>query len=508
MLGTKPVRKPKKILASFPRHLTARDVQKNALLELEKAWDSADIFVINLPVSAGKSAIAMSIARWVGKATIITPNKMLVDQYQQEYPSLQVLRSKSDYFCSTFQVPVDKRPKGKGMPTLCSDWEHCDGCSTYRDALKKSRVMPYLTVNYHIYMSHKLYKPTLVIDEAHQLIPMIKGMAAKKLWQFHHRFPSNLDSRDKIKRWVNSLPPEKFNYKWTKAGDDRKWSEQGGLQALKDELNSIRPSYLVRMTTDNFKDEEHYCIKMEPLDIKGHEAVDFMLPKQVKKIVLMSATISRKDIEQLGISDRKIVYIQASSPISAENRPVYIDYNAAERLNYQNQTGLLPKLAEYIMDLANYHEGQKGLVHLTYGLAEQLRNLIGEDKRFIWHDRDNKRQQYQHFRDSDGQKILIASGLYEGIDLPYDAGRWQVIGKVPWPSLADPAIKHLSDLDPEYYAWEVCKTFQQACGRICRTPTDYGVTYCFDSSIDRLINNYPDFWPKWWTEALNIVGDK
>lgn len=497
----------KPILTKFPYHIKPRDVQKNALLELEKQWDKADIFVINLPVAAGKSAISMTIARWAGKATIITPNKLLVDQYQAEYPTLQVLRSKADYYCSTFQGPVSKRPKRKDLPSLCEDWQHCDGCSTYREHLKKSRIMPYVLVNYHIYMSHKLYKPTLVIDEAHQLIPMIKGMAAKNYWQFNYRFPSNLDSREKIKRWINSLPPERFNFKWTRAGDDRIWGEQDGLLALKEELNSERPSFLVRLATDVYNDEEEYCIRMEPLDIKGNAAVDYMLPKQVKKIILMSATISRKDIEQLGISDRKIVYIQASSPIRAENRPVYLDYNAAYRLNYQNQQSLLPKLAEYILDVAEYHKGQKGLVHLTYGLAEQLYPLLSNDDRFIWHGRDDKRSQYQLFRDTDQPSILVASGMYEGVDLPYDAGRWQIIGKVPWPSLADPAIKYLSDLDPEYYAWETIKTMQQACGRICRTLDDYGATYIFDRSFERLLIEHPDLFPQWWQDGFHRLGD-
>ena len=127
-----------KILPKFPSHLKPRDVQKNALLELEKNWDKGNVFVINLPVASGKSAIAMTIAKWAKRASIITPSKLLVDQYAEEYPSTHVLRAKADYYCSTFECSVDKRPVKKGMTKTCPKDIPCDGCHKYLGDLRKS----------------------------------------------------------------------------------------------------------------------------------------------------------------------------------------------------------------------------------------------------------------------------------------------------------------------------------------------------------------------------------
>ena len=96
--------------------------------------------------------------------------------------------------------------------------------------------------------------------------------------------------------------------------------------------------------------------------------------------------------------------------------------------------------------------------------------------------------------------------MYEGIDLPYDAGRWQILAKVPYPSLADPAIKYMASIDEEYYAWETIKTVLQACGRICRTPEDYGVTYIFDKSFERLYNQNNELWPLWFQNSVQGIG--
>ena len=113
---------------------------------------------------------------------------------------------------------------------------------------------------------------------------------------------------------------------------------------------------------------------------------------------------------------------------------------------------------------------------------------------------------YRKFRESrpeDGA-VLVACGMYEGVDLAEDAGRFQVIAKVPWPSLADRAIRYRSDTDPEWYIWNTLKDVIQACGRICRGPTDWGDTIILDGSMDRLLTSAAEYGiiPTWFQAAL------
>ena len=493
-----------KILEFFPRKLDPRPVQANALKELERLWDSANIFVINLPVASGKSAIAMTIAHWQKKCSIITPTKLLVDQYKNEYNHVHVLRAKSDYWCSTFKCPVSKRPKSKKLGATCKKDLGCSGCQSYLKDLRQARVMPYLLSNYYIYLAHRLYRDTLVVDEAHNMIDVLKNMAAKRFWQFKHQFPSNLKTREDIKHWVNNLPDSAFHYHFKQSGD-RTWTDQVGLEFLRAEINSYRPRYLITMEQEDYRGEKHTCIKMTPLDIS--DAPPVMWPSEVKKIVLLSATISRKDIEQLGLAGKKVQYIQADSPIQAERRPVVLAMNA-QSMAWKVQDQNLPALCRYIEEAAFHNDDVKGLIHATYGLSRKLREHNWSPQvreRLIFHDKETKTQQYNYFRESTAPKILVASGMYEGIDLPYDAGRWQILAKVPWPSLADPAIKFLCGEDEEWYAWETIKTVLQACGRICRTPEDRGVTYIFDKTFERLYLQNPGLFPDWFKHSVKGV---
>jgi len=121
----------------------------------------------------------------------------------------------------------------------------------------------------------------------------------------------------------------------------------------------------------------------------------------------------------------------------------------------------------------------------------------------FFHDKKNKQSQFRAWLNSEGG-ILVASGMTEGLDLAGDKARWQAVGKVPWPSLADPVIREWSERDPDAYVWETLRTLIQASGRVCRTPDDFGATHIFDKDIDKLLERAQDakLLPTWWEEAL------
>jgi Rad3-related DNA helicase len=96
--------------------------------------------------------------------------------------------------------------------------------------------------------------------------------------------------------------------------------------------------------------------------------------------------------------------------------------------------------------------------------------------------------------------------MYEGIDLPYDAARWQALTKVPYPSLAEPAIKYLADKDPEWYQWETAKLVLQASGRVVRASDDWGITYILDSSFEQLYEKAEHLFPQWWQDSLAMMS--
>lgn len=476
------------ILSHFPG--TPRPVQKAVLLSLERKWKDYDVFVIQAPTASGKSRIAMTISSWQKDVDIITPTNILLQQYVKEFPKFPKAIRHNFYpcygHCSTLK---------KGYSSRCE----------YMDDRRRVRSESRGFMNYYMYMSMnsgwqtRIVGSKIVIDESHNLIPTIQALEASKLWRHQWHWPSTLSSYDDLLKWC----------KQTAASGTLTIEKQGKIEAIIRDLDTFCPKYVFEKTKELWKRpkvaEKRDVILLKPVDIR--EATPYFWQNLgrkrygVNKVVLMSATINKKDIEALGLDKHRVLYLECESAIEASRRPVW--YTPITAVTHASIEYSAKKLGEHIRDvIAPHHLTEKGLIHATYEMSTLLRKHLEDDDRYIFHNKWNKQQKYQEYLKSGEPKILVASGLYEGIDLPGDLGRWQVIAKVPWLSLGDRAIKYKSEINPEWYSWNCIRDLCQASGRICRTPTDYGITYLVDSTFERLLQDSAHLFPKAFKEAL------
>lgn len=489
------------ILSHFP-YPSIRPVQEELLLEIQARWNSGDVFVINAPTALGKSAIAQTILGWQYNASYITPTNQLLDQFLSEFPATKTLRRLDSYVCQ------DLLPKHNyACATIRGQHgKFCKGCPAGNAlACAKYKQGPG-AYNFHTYMAHKLYRDVLIVDEAHQIIPTIQSIASVKIWEHKEKYPRDWNKQDKrpLYEWLHNLPASKRKNKWWKY--------------VAEALDTDQPQHVIGETTGEWlrghgdvprgEAVELPLLEVKPIDIRDLKETGLFIPRSVKKIVLMSATIGPQDIEQLGLSRRRVVYLNCASPIDPANRPIVPTPIAAA--SYKNLEGATKLMCDYIREvLCMNHSSEKGIIHATYKQAEIINDILDRDPvvgdRLLFHTRDNKSDVLRRFLDAppaDGC-ILIASGMYEGVDLPYDLARWQVITKIPWLSLADPAIKWKADREPDWYLWETMKKVIQACGRVCRTPEDFGTTYILDSTFNRLYQDGYHLAPQWWREAVD-----
>lgn len=353
--------------------------------------------------------------------------------------------------------------------------------------LRKARVYPYQVSNYYSYMAHKLYKDVLILDEAHTVLPMIRDLAAKKLWYHDYRYPRGTRTYAQLLDWARREAAD---------GPGNKRPEDKKFKALLADLESGAHRYLIQAGEDMYHGQLRPCLKMLPIDTSTQPPLLWPAGK-VKKVVLMSATIGAKDVEQMGLAGRRVEWVRGESPIDAHRRPFV--FRPAVGLASTAPPSEFERLAELLRTVLDKHKGQKGLIHAPYALAQKLRSLLPDNPRLLFHDTYNKKAQFDEYVASEGDAVLVCSGLYEGIDLPYDAGRFQVIAKVPWANLGEPSVRYLASTDETRYAWDAAKLVMQGAGRICRTPTDYGVTYLFDKSFARIPR---ELLPTWFLAAL------
>jgi Rad3-related DNA helicase len=474
---------------------TPRPQQVDILNKVEANWDKYDVFVIEASVAVGKTRVAQCIAAWNNsknkkKTRIITPTNLLVEQYKETFPRMHCLKKQESYRCDCYPDSMELAMANcKNRKQV--EGEFCPTCA-YVKAVRQSYVMPYMVSNYYVYMVHNLHVNTVVIDEAHNLLPFVRNMSGKKLWHHEYHFPSYVNSYGSLLKWVNSLPATQLE-------------ASAKLKLLKEELETGRLRYLVELGEDEYRGDVRKCIKLLPIDVSKEKPI--LWPNKgknaVEKIVLMSATINEVDVAALGLDQKRVLKITVGSAIDVEKRPIIYDPIINMALAYQPKA--IPELAKFIEEAAAHYEGTKGIVHVTYSVAVKLQQYIS-NPRILFHDQENKSEIYNLWRESDPKEglVLIGAGMSEGLDLAGPDYTWQIISKIPYPSLEDPAIRYLAENNPKTYAWDTLRVLCQSYGRICRTPDDYGVTYILDKQFESLLKRGQEYGitPNWFYEAL------
>jgi Rad3-related DNA helicase len=466
------------IMQHFPQKLSPRLEQLKLLEAVASNWTTTDVFVLEAPVALGKSAIAYTIAKWRASfgetVAITTPSNILLNQYAESFPDLDVLKRQSLYNCVDFKRSCAATKESIGF--------FCKGCpcAAAKKKVEEARVR---VATAHGYCYNQLHSQTVVHDEAHSLVDLLRDTFSVKIWRKKDKFPDHMQTLADVIEWAQGALRTKPNKRLQQTLDELLRIRLGAVIEYKQELNRGKLDTVLHVNA-----------------ISAVSAGPFLWPNKVRKIVLMSATIGPKDIEELRLHKRRVTYLKCDSPIPAANRPII--YAPAANMAYQYRKASVPMLAAKLRELlATYPT--KGLVHLPYDVAAQLQAHL-DDPRLIWHNKANKTAQFNAFKASDPVegKVLVASGMYEGVDLPYDAARWQVIGVVPYPPLSVEWIKTRAAEDPGWYAWQTCKSLIQASGRVVRAADDQGDTVVTDMQFGRLLSRHRDLFPSYFLEAI------
>jgi Rad3-related DNA helicase len=416
---------------------TPRPEQTEALREIQARWREADVFLVRGPVGCGKSLIADCLTRWTGQGGIVAPTNNLVSQYARDIPDLATIRHRADY----------AKPE---------DWVAAKAAFA---------AAPRFVGNYFTYLAHRNYRRVMVFDEAHRLIPTLQDQEAVRLWDHEYKVPD----------WVRTTT------------DLQAWAEQGAqndarLSKLADRLATHPDTFTVDVSWERWRGRVERCWTLRPLTPRLNRPV--LWPAKVKKLVLMSATLYPEDLWDLGLETRRVAVIQVGSPIPARQRPVV--YAPCANPAFHNRAAAIPALRAQIERLASRHAGVRGFVHTTYQIAAELKSAGLVGTRWWYHTPQDAGARYAEWLRAGGDGVFVGCGMSEGLDLAGDLARWQVVTKVGYPSKADPAVLAKLQVRPDWYVTTAVRELEQAVGRVCRGPDDWGVTYIITEEFPNL----------------------
>jgi ATP-dependent DNA helicase DinG len=532
------------ILDFFPLD-RIRSSQEKSLQFVERSVDDGyrDI-IIQAPTGSGKSAILIAICNWVKSREDIagikggyylTAQKLLQTQLENDQPillpglnSLCSIKSSVEYPCNVYSnCGFGARAKQK-----CP----CQGVEcAYKAAKGRFLASTTAVTNYAYFFAERRYagmlekRQVLALDECHNVERQVIRFVDLKISesQLEKFAPTvmgavpQINSLEELLSWVGTV----YIREAISRLEVLKLLAEGSRndQDSKDVFDLDQHICKTNRALKDAKDNPKQWIFWAEKDLEGkqefiarplHAApfMDEMVNNGATLRIYTSAYPGEKTIfcRALGLDVNETPMCKLKSDFAPENRRVIVFGVGPMGKKFQEQT--MPLVLKAVDKIVNKHAAERGIIHgHSYDICQKIYDhlLKGPNaSRLVFPKKADQREEaFNRHGDFEGS-ILITPSMTEGFDFKDDLARWQIMPKIPWPSLGDRQVKAKADLDPDWYSCETVKAVIQTCGRICRNVKDYGMTYILDDDFWFLMRKAEHMFPKWFLDSVSDARTK
>lgn len=422
--------------------------------------------------------------------------------------------------------------------------EHCNKCE-FLDIKKQKNTVRHLTTNYSYFFIDRMFtgkfedRDLLVWDEAHLINDLfsehnaiyfsqkrIQAMAQEiadtvrltdlEISKILISVAADCAKKDKINdsnytAYLNALQ-KVYEYAKVQGATAAEKAMRSGQMGQYSKLSRFSKKYegLACKIADFFAfGYEHV------FENKHEEAACSVKPVFVGKMMqalqcsnhnlFMSATVSGNFMQQtLNLDPEKSKFIKLPSTFPKENKEVvFFDPLSLSYTSLQNPD-VVKSLRKNVVKIIKKHteEGDRGIIQtpsfkLQNEIVNELMPMVSQKKFKLFEHRQGDKLEHvlTAFKAYDGgPAVLISPSMFEGIDLPGDLSRFQILVKAPFPSLGDKRMKFILDRHPDLYNAITVMKMVQGAGRSVRSPEDHATTYCLDKNGERLFSGSHNIW--------------
>ena len=530
------------IVECFPFE-KAREGQLETVSEIYEAiLNGYKYIVLEAGTGTGKSVIAATLARKLENAYILTMTKQLQSQYLDDFEDygFTLVKGKGNFRCSKYKEDSITESCDMGRCVLegyrCEyktspfNFEKCNNEKVCPFILQKSKAIQsdviitnyaYAFVEFNFNQDfHK--RELLVCDEAHNLESRIMDLLSL---EFNLRelkeeagislSEEKLDSlnNEGVVTWVDFI--DEITKSYEKKSEKLKSQRSKNTKAFK-RLKNINKriddfkrfvAYIQKDPNNWIIDYDSYSqrISFKPIRIDNYAKETLLDNGDI--CLFMSASILDygKFAKWLGIDEDEIYAIRRKSPFNLARNPIKT-YDGLD-MSYRNLKANAPRTIPVIRDILERHKNEKGIIHtVSYSCKDYLMEELDDD-RLIDHNTRNRAKVLRKFERSRKPLVLVSPSMGEGVDLPGDKCRFQIIYTIPYPNIQDKQTKARKRIEPSWYDYQTVISIVQTYGRGMRSEDDYCKTYFIDSRLDSYISKDSfknRFFPADFIEAINI----
>ena len=538
-----------------------RKEQKEALSFIESEYQKNKLnkfFLLNLPVGSGKSHLALMIADWykknvnrMARVDIITNSKILQDQYSGEYESICDLKGKENYECQSYSCSC-----AQGSEFNRLNKTSCESCP-YSNARESYISGGVSLTNFYLYILYAMYNPklmesrdarVLIVDEAHEFDDVMSDFVSIKITEIivkkfkfsnEYEIMKRLKGVTSIANYVEFLKflaseilttiesmetgmsstsrnvkQDKRDLKINKLiggknSDVKMMQLATDLKQYQTKIEIFLKEY--KENPNNWVLETNYNEKLRQKELSlepiwAYDYLDKYVFSHYDMVILMSGTILDKNLfcQLNGLDVTKAVYYSIRSPFNPKNRPIY--YMPVGKMSYKSKEETFKRYIPYIQKLLDKYKNKKGIIHTnSFELAKWIEGSI-KDPRLIFHDSTNKDEILRFHKESDKPTVIVSPSMDTGVSFDNDDARFQIIAKVPYPSLGSQKNKLRQSNNPDWYSWKTVSGIVQMTGRPVRSNLDYADTIIIDGSFGDVIKHSSHFLPDWIQEAIKKIN--
>lgn len=526
------------IIENFP-FKEPRLGQLDIIQDIKEAIDKGFKYIIlEAGTGTGKSVIATTLAKIYESAYILTMTKQLQAQYADEF-DISLVKGRSNFSClednldSTCDMGTCKTtPSSNNFtcrygisknPTLDSEiaFEDSFGGSVFYQSeyicnywKQKANAInsPITLMNYDYailelnYVKHFSKRSLLILDEAHNIEnklmrTMEVNLSKQRLEKDINKVISIKSFEDgNVKDWIMEISAIYESYEeldttdFSKRKKDRIRSTIFRLKQLTKNLKNEPENWVV--------DSDNYSVSFKPLKINNYAEKNLF--KYGDVCIFLSATILSHKLfcKWLGLNPNEVYHMKVDSPFPSSKRPIKLNLVGKMSASRIKQTA--PKTIPILKKILKKHENDKGLIHTNSYKCQNYINNNLVNPRLISHTTRNREKVLKYFEKDKNPLVLVSPSMSEGVDLPYDKCRFQIIYKIPFPYLGDKQVNLRRKKDQRWYAYKTVMNLVQAYGRGMRAEDDYCYTYILDKDINILFNRpiYRSLIPDFFKEAI------
>ena len=536
------------IIARFP--LPVMRTKQGLVLEaIERQFESGvNTILLESPVGAGKSAIAMTAAEHYGSSHILTTQKALQDQYFSDFKGkIVTMKGRNSYPCTHTKFSNGVPHVGKYVDILEGNCNHngygscAEGPCTIAftmDAYAREvancnkvddRGCPYVVAagvaassQHVIHNIHSFYYQTnfaskfeqrdlMIVDECHDLDSTIREVCERTFTFYEDVSHISFDKMTVhelysfftvyLLRFATKVGEEYFPINGQEENVEKIQSLLGALQH-----NFRDDNFVAHMVTSK---RGHSVLVLRVLDVG--ETVNKGVLEYGSKRLLMSGTIFNKEFycDLNGLDPQEVSFIRSTSDFPVPNRPVIYSHSLGvncQRATWYKNDGL-GKIIRSLKVFLDRHPNEKGVIHVgSYEEAGVLKEALRSLNRVMSHTPDDYNEALNAFYRSEiPNLVFISPRSQQGVDMIGDRARFQIITKVPYLNVGDKVIQKLKERNKLWYQLKTLTVFGQQLGRIVRSPTDYGVTYLLDARFPNFLRGMWQYIPEWQREAIRFI---